>query len=226
MDKNIKEGSENSKFEIEQKEKIESKKRNNILRNFLIIVSILFVGFIIGSMIISSQNTFDYRGVKFQIVKEIAPYKTNLLLNQRSSITGAVTQIPYYYYIRTDPRELDKIPFEGKLVLMDNMIVNSTEDFNCGGQGILGMTNLARLLQSTGINVIKNKTADCDPYGQYLFLNLEPGNETKIVEVWPSCYKMYINNCEVLKATERFMTETLVELNKIKAAKLNQSKSN
>jgi len=202
-------------LEKEIKEKIESKKRNKITLIFLVIFGAVIIGFFAWVIIGNIQNNFEYMGVKFEVVNEIAPYRTNIVLGEKNAITGAVTQVPYYFYIRTDPRELEKIPFEGKLNLAKDMVINSTDPFSCDGNGILGMTNLARLLRAMGVNVIKDQTADCDIQGRYIFLNLEPGNETKIVQIGPMCYKMYINDCEVLESTERFMIEILVETNKM-----------
>ncbi len=203
---------ENKETEIQEKKEKEQIKRSNVLlRNILItVVLAVIVFFIFKNPFAAPEQTFQYKGIDFEIVNEVAPYRTSIMVNQVDSVTGAATQVPYYYYIRTDPRELGKIPFEGQLVLMKDMVVNATDPFYCDGKGLLGMTNLARLLGSIGVDVIKDPEAGCDPENRYMFLNIEVGNETKIVKTSDSCYVMYVKDCEVLEATERFMLETFV----------------
>jgi hypothetical protein len=208
MEKNFKLEEENNTKENQKQ------KHNKILRNFLIFLAVAILVYFVIGLIASNAKTIEYRGVKFEITKEIAPYKTDAVISQKDAVTGSFYQAPYSYYMRTNPFLLDKIPFEGNLKLMKVMVINSSDPFNCEGQGILGMTNLVRLLSSIGVSVIKDPKAGCDTEGKYLFLNIEKGNETKIVETNQTCYTMYINNCEVLKATERFMLESLVEMNK------------
>jgi hypothetical protein len=41
-------------------------------------------------------------------------------------------------------------------------------------------------------------------------LNVIPGEKTEINQIGESCYELTVNDCEILKGTERFMTEAFV----------------
>lgn len=190
------------------------KKQNKILKNFFIGLGI-FILFIIALFLIANQmKKFEYEGVDFEIVheKNLIFYKTSFPLY--SDLTGKYTR-DYNFYIRTDPRKLGKeIPFKGTLILLENFVVNATEDFNCDGDGIIGVANMIIPLQVLGANVTKNESATCDSDGKYIFVNIEPGEKTEIVQTDVTCYSIKVADCEILKATERFMLETFIEVNK------------
>lgn len=210
MEENIKEESE-----AEIKAKIEKDNRRT-MRNVLLILGAFVLFFALWMIISYNQARFDYEGVVFEKVNEIAPYRTSIPIDYQNPITGnAIEERDYYFYLRNDPRKLDYIPFDGNIEFKDNMVVNSTEDFNCGGRGVIGVANLAKLYQVLGANVIKDESANCDPDGRYIFLQLEKGNESKIEQVGPACYTLYISNCEVLEVTEKFMIETFTKIDEI-----------
>ncbi len=77
------------------------------------------------------------------------------------------------------------------------------------------MANLMNLYRISGIEMIKDENATCDSKGRFAFLQLQVGNETSIEKFGPACYNVNINNCEILKALERLMIESFVELNKL-----------
>lgn len=192
-----------------RKEQIRS--QNRILRNFLIGVGILIATVFLIMFIFNSINNFEYKGVNFETVREgdLLLYRTSLPVIYQGQKTS------YNFYLRNDPRELKEIPFQGELNLRDNLVINSTEDFNCQGDGIIAIANLINLYKISGINVLKDENATCDAGGRYMFVRLQPGNETSIEKFGPACYNININNCEILEGTERFMIESFVEINKL-----------
>ena len=191
------------------KEQIRS--QNRILRNFLIGVGILIVAVFLVMFIFNSINNFEYKNVKFETIREgqLTLYRTDLPVIYQGQKTD------YNFYLRNDPREIKEIPFQGNLNLADNLVINSTEDFNCQGDGIIAIANLINLYKISGINVLKDENATCDPDGRYMFVRLQSGNETNIEKFGPACYNININNCEILEGTERFMIESFVEINKL-----------
>lgn len=186
---------------------------NSGARNVFLFLGFLVLLFGIWMFISYKQTHFDYNGVNFQKVKEIAPYRTSLKLSYSPGITGnAVKNVEYSLYIRNDPRKLDEIPFIGDLSFRTPLLLSSKEDFNCNGDGIIGVQNLALLYQALAIKVMKSTNQSCLNDSESMFLKIESGNETKIEQISESCYVMTVSNCEILKATERFITETLVEV--------------
>jgi len=209
-----------NKGELEAKVKENLEKENNKTFVKVLLVLGLFVAFFAVWLIIGyNQARFDYRGVSFEHVDEIAPYRTSIpvdLSNIDSTITGGAVGIrDYYFYLREDPRKTDKIPFEGELVIPKVLIFNTTGNFNCQGRGVIGVTNLARLYGALGTIVTKDENATCSDDGAFALIQMEEGNETKIVQTGPTCYTMKIANCEALEVTERYMIETFVKLNEL-----------
>ena len=194
---------------ISRKKEIES--QNRILKNFLIGIGIVIIAGFLVFLLINQAKTFEYEGVKFKIVKEgdLTLYRTSLPVIYQGK------EIPYNFYFRNDPRELEKIPFNGEINLKEILVINSTESFNCNGDGIIAVANLLNLYKISGIEVIKDENATCDPEGRYAFIQLQAGNETSIEKFGPACYNVNINNCEILKAIERLMIESLIEINKL-----------
>lgn len=170
----------------------------------LILLSIYFI--------IDSIRHFEYEGVKFDVVKEGSVATGNLILYQTSvPVTYKGKMANYNFYLRKDPRELDKISFDGKLLLTQNIVLNMTEDFNCDGDGVIAIANMVKMYGIFGINVMKDGNASCDSQGRYSFIQIQPGEKTNIQQTGPSCYILNVNNCEILDATEKLMVETFIE---------------
>ena len=190
------------------------KSENKILRNFLIWLGILIFVFILVFLIINSLNNFKYTGVSFSTIKEgeIIFYNSAFPL-YNSSTGGHIAD--YNVYLRNDPRKLEGIPFEGEVKLSEILVMNST-GFNCEGDGIIAVANFVQIFNALGIKAVKDSNATCDSQGRYMFVKLQPGNVTSIEQTGPACYNFNINNCEILKVTEKFIVETLIEINKLK----------
>ena len=54
---------------------------------------------------------------------------------------------------------------------------------------------------------------------RYTIVDMQPGNETKVEQYGPSCYKIYIKNCEVLEGTEKYVVEVLKDSNLLNLTK-------
>jgi len=161
--------------------------------------------------IANSVSNFNYKGVDFTIVKEekLIFYQTSLPVTYQGQDTE------YNFYLRNDPRKLDKIPFEGQVEFIPLVVLNSTEDYTCGGYGVIAMANLVNLYTLMGSKVIQDANATCDGSANYLFLRLQPGNETSIEQFDTACYNLNINNCEILEVTEKLMVESFIKLNNV-----------
>lgn len=186
------------------------------------VVAIVIVGLILMFLgflwLINSMNKFDVGGTIFEIDKTDMVgktlYKTSLPVQGTSEITGKMVTADYNFYLRNDPRQLDdKVPFYGILKLKKENVINLTENFNCDGDGVIAIANMLKLYEIVGGNVIKDGNASCDSLGRYGFINILKGNETYIDRSGPACYNIYVKDCEILKATERFMLEMFIETN-------------
>ncbi len=202
--------------EIDEKKSNEKeiKEQNKILKRVLIGIGLFIVFFIALFLWIDSVRHFNYRGVEFEIVKEgkLILYKTTLPVYYQGGIRD------YNFYLRKDPRKIDEsVQFNGEIRLLKNLVVNSS-DFKCDGDEIIALANLVKLYDVLGSKVIKDPNATCDKLGRYAYITIKDGNETKITEKSIACYDIEVSNCEILEAIERYMTETFVEVNKIKAS--------
>ncbi|HTZ42069.1 MAG TPA: hypothetical protein VMC07_02580 [Candidatus Omnitrophota bacterium] len=198
---------EEAEHHASQKELV--KHENKILRNILLVIgllALLFVGYLVASYFITH---FDYKGVQFTVVSD---QWVGLLYNTKIPSIYQNQSVNFNLYLRNDPRKTAKdVPFDGQLVIRPFLVINSTDNFNCNGDGVIGIANLENLYGAMGVKT-GNANATCDPLQRYVSLKIETSNETKIIETAPACYTMEVNNCEILKATERYMIETFVQL--------------
>ena len=197
------------------------KKENKTFRTIIIILIGFVLFFLAVIWLVNYFNQINVGGVIFEIDKTTMTgktlYKTSLPVSYKDGATGKVIQADYNFYFRTDPRVLEKVPFYGKINLRENMVINMTEDFNCNGYGIIAVANLLKLYEIAGVKVIKDENATCDDiYGRYTYLKIREGEETFVntFGLQETCYNIYIKDCEILEGTEKFMLETLIEINK------------
>ena len=197
---------------IEKKDQI--KHQNKILRNILLFFGGILVLILVFVVYSYSLNTFKYEGVEFKRILqgELIFYNTAIeMFSPSGEYVG-----DYNVYLRKDPRKLGKeIPFEGELYLSQALFINSTEPFNCDGDGIIAVANFGQIIGQFGARTLQNPNATCDSEGRWMFIRLQPGNETYIEQTGPICYNFNINNCEVLEVTERFLIEAIVKANRL-----------
>lgn len=224
--------------EIEKKEEIppkrQIKKENKILRNVIIIMFGFALMFLIVYVMMYYNTHFEIEGVKFEVTKvgELTLYKTSLpgIINKSGNFEMGVydtgQKADYNIYLRNDPRELKSIPFHGRITqIKKENVINLGDDFNCNGDGMIAIANLLKLYEVIGANMIKDENASCDEKGTYGWINIQKGNETELERLGPACFDISINDCEILKGTEKFMLDTLIEVNnKIELVK--ESKEN
>ena len=181
------------------------KEHNKILRNVLIGIFVFIAFFAIGFYFMNTTRHFNYDGITFNVIKEkeVTFYHT--------SFQGTYGKIManYNIFIRTDPRKLEEIPFEGKFYPSEMMVLNSSENFNCDGDGVIAVANLQQVMGAFGTTVISDPNATCDERGRYLYVNMQSGDKTEITSPGNKCFNININNCEVLKGTERFLLEVI-----------------
>jgi hypothetical protein len=202
------------KVEEKKSSKKQIKNQNKILIGFFVIVGILAIFGVSYFLFSYNQTNFEYRGIDFKLVKEGNLYFYNMII----PLTGEQGQkIDFNIYTRTDPRKTEKeVPFiGGEIALKQVLILNSTEDFVCDGDGAISVGNLANVYSAIKTKVLKDTNASCDPEGRYAYLLITKGEENKIEQVGEACYVASVKDCDILKVSERFVYETLVRVNKI-----------
>jgi len=188
-----------------------NKKSQKGLKIFLIFLSVFLIILFLGYFLFYQfkYGKYNYEGIEFKTVQEgkLLLYKTVLPVVYQGK------DAEYNLYLRTNPRVLNKMPFEGKenLLLMKNSVINFEDNFSCDGDEVIAIANLVQLNQVLNVSLIRDDKAGCDLRGRYNYLNLKQGNKTEIVEFGPNCYDIVVSNCEILKATEKYMVEFLIK---------------
>jgi hypothetical protein len=165
----------------------------------VLLLSFLFVG--------NSLNNFEFKGTGFSILDEgeLRFYKTTIPL-----LENGVHVADYNLFLHKDPRTLEHIPIKNnEIILTGNIVIDSDDPFHCDGDGIIALANMVKLYETFGANVIKNESLECDRTASYTHIMLHKDDETSIERPKHNCYRININNCEILEATEKFMIESL-----------------
>ncbi len=197
------------KTEKKHASKEEIKKQKKQLRSIFLFLGIFILIFAIVWLIGYGSSHFKYETLKFTKIKQgqLTFYQIPMITQYQGSKLTTV------FYLRTNPEKLKEIPFEGEMNLRNNMILNvTTENLYCDGDWQIAIGNLMNL-DIFNIQVSKNENASCG--GNYMYVNIHEGNESKIEQYGEYCYNLYIANCEVLPVTEKFMVEAFVDLKEI-----------
>ncbi len=232
-------GKEKSEIEKEPENKQEEEKSHNkIMRGFLIGIISFAIMFVIVIFIVKSTNNFSYRGVEFEVDRDEmigkTLYRTSIPVQEKNSITGKIiSNADYRFWLRNDPRELDKkVPIiNGDLTFTKNIVLDlTTEELFCEGDWVIAFANTVKLLQILGFNVsVKDEKTKYEPAEKYMFITIQIGNSTNIEKKFSTMnlenkevetenensYNLNINNCEVLPAFERLMIEAFVKYQEV-----------
>ena len=181
----------------------------------------LILVFLIANSIFRGLNKFEYNDLTF----------TNTKL-------GEIDLYHYYYYfddegkiyqnnvyLRNDPRVLDAIPVEGGDIVYPRgkfiyMTSNNTGLLECP-ESTLAVAQLANFLTNNQLTVragtlieeeARNeaKYITCEIRPDNPVIEISKGSETKI-EISDTCYKITVNNCEILEVVERFMVQSIID---------------
>jgi hypothetical protein len=198
----------------EHASKTQVKKQEKQLRNILIVLGVVVLFVVLIFLWMKLIRIVYYEDVKFETVQEgqLILYNTKIPVYDATGKHSA----DHEFYLRTNPKDLEKVPFDGNLVLRKGYTINVTEEFNCGGYGAIAFANLIRQHEIIGIAYINDKNATCDGLNKYNYYEIKSGNETKMVQRGDSsCYDIHVRDCEILPATEKIMAEVFSEFNKL-----------
>ena len=199
----------------------ESKTQNKILKRIFIAMGVFVVVILIAVYGISSLASFKYKGVDFKMIKEgdLIFYQTSIPVGYTDKITGDVVSADYNFYLRNDPRKLEKqVPIVGgNVTFKKNMVLElTTENLYCQGDWMIGLQNSINLYNLLGFNLTaENETVAYLPPENYMFIIIKEANQTNINKIGETTYEMNVNNCEVLAAFERLMVEAFVKCKEV-----------
>jgi len=201
------------------KEQIQN--QNKILRNIFIGLGILVLLIIIGVYYVNSLRHFEYRGIKGDVVKEgkLIFYQIGIPIEVNAQ------EITYNIFLRNNPEDLDEIPFKGEMIDFEQLsrfsdgayrlVLNASDEFDCDDDELIAIGNMMNL-KALGFRIVRDVNATCDKNGRYIYINLKKADVSEINQIGNACYELSISNCEILKVTERFMTEMIVKDNEIR----------
>ncbi len=186
------------------------KKHNSKILNIVIIVCISILLAVLGLYYYAkSIETQSYLGLDFKAISEgdLIFYQTAIPYNYNGK------WVPYNFYLRTSPKKIAKVPMDtSDFNLMKFAVLAVDENLKCNdGDDVIAIAQLVRVNKVIGVQVIKDKTASCDPEGRYSYYNVIESNETGIDKVGKNCYDIKVSNCEILPATERLVVQILSE---------------
>ena len=186
------------------------KENKTLIWVFVVVGMIILLGF--ATFFYSkSLKKFEYQGIKFDIIKDQGG---RIFYHTEIPIVKNKTNFRYNVYLRNDPRKLEEV----ETAIMgiqgaDFVILNMTNSFNCDGDGVIAIANMGQILDGLfDTKIAKNSTLVCDSLGRYVHINIKEGNKTKIQQTDKKCFDFYVNNCEILKVTEKFLVEVLVKI--------------
>ncbi len=194
--------------------KTQIKNQKKVLIGIGITMLCLIAMLVVFYFMVNYSKGIEYKGVKFEKVKEgnLIFYQTAIPYLYNNKI------VPYYFYLRKDPRTEEKISFNDTQIDLKKILVinGNSSEINCQGNGVIAIANLVKQYEIMGAKVIRDENATCDNESRYNYVNIIKGNETRIVSFGENhdCFTIEVKNCEVLEGVEKFMLETFVEYNK------------
>jgi len=186
------------------------------IRLVVFFMSVLIIVIFLVYFLIQESKKFEYDGLKFVKGKQgsLVLYYSSLPI---SDINGKVIgSLPFY--LREDPRNLERISIDGEIRVGKEVILSATPEILKCDDGLLAATTLSMNLGKLGIKAIgatTNKTyaeennmtyADYDTClnTNYTTLLFKEGGNSKIRHV-DNCYILDTANCEIMNVTERFI---------------------
>jgi len=228
--KKHKKTSENLEIKEEEKpqvQKKETKQKQNRQVIWAIILMTCLILIIIGVPIIKSNfiNKFRYINLNFQKTQlgDMYFYSTMIpVVDSSNNILGTFSM-----NFRNDPRKLDDINFKKTtsvpVFIKDKAVYISPGKIerNCVESSAATLTlsgflrQFAQLNVSAGISDKKIAEENNFPYISCIntkkntVIEIVEGNETKIEQISPECYRLEYKDCEIMKVSEKFILEIL-----------------
>lgn len=216
---------------MEKQTKIKKEKETNVDKQlkksvkrylpFVLWLAVLAVIFVVLYFAFQGLGKVKYEGLVFTKEKygDIPIYHYSYLTEISADKLRTVEVL-----LRGNPAE-SKVPVSGEIVYPDGKTVylgiNSTVH-ECN-YSMVGIAPLKIFLENNGLNV-KVGTVDrsealksnltyvsCKNYPDNMVISIMPGDETKIDKSGELCHNIYISNCEVVPAAEKFIVQSILD---------------
>lgn len=196
--------------------KSESKKQEKQVKWIIIGMILVLLIVILVYFVIQESKKFDYAGLRFEKIM----FDKLLLYHGKIPIISMAGNViaNYNLYLRNDPRKLENIKINGNIRLTQKVIVSldNGAEKGCSDAGIAG-ANFFSFLKAAGLNVgvayinqtyARERNGDyviCSDSGNESVIIIKQSKENKITQEKNNCYVIEFKECDILKATERFM---------------------
>src|SRR3990172_4334562 len=162
------------------------KEQKKTLKTILIVITIILADFVVAFFVLmGAGGSFEYRGVDFTRVSFCDAGPPCLVTyNTKVPIEYEGKPANYNFYLRNDPRKLEKeVVFYGDLLLKKDMDMKITFNTSCGGYEKIALENFLNLHKIVGINITSEEDISCDLLGNRMNVLIEGGNETIVRQV-------------------------------------------
>ena len=213
---------------VEKKPKVTKERRlEKEILGVLVFLAILIVIFFVASSYFKSRNFFEYEELTFakQRLGNIPIYYHTYYFKAPD---GKV--IKYNMYLRNDPRENNVSIEGGKSRLLAGgqvafISINSEGLQECR-YGQLAVGTLSSFLADNQMTVIggnldfwnagakRDDWITCENKPGNRVVEILAANETH-VSIDKNCYRIEVNNCEILEAVEKIMVESVIDARKV-----------
>lgn len=199
------------------------KSKNNKQLNYVLIVMAVLILLVVGIyFMLKIPSTIQYKGLTFyeDSFGDIPVWRYTYYFPSDSGGT-----IKYNLMLRTNPIDLEKIPFDGKVVYRESAFVyvsvNGTGLEKCPYSGV-AISSLASFLVNNQVqvkgaspdrveaNATGVRWANCDTHPDNKVILIQASNETA-VRINGDCHIINVNNCEVIPVIEKFQLQSILD---------------
>ncbi|MEK6918979.1 MAG: hypothetical protein AABW73_02975 [Nanoarchaeota archaeon] len=202
--------------------------RNKQLRNITLIMGVVILVTIIAYLVTNNLSNPSYRGLQFTKNTQGGVDFYIVKVPAIDPLTGK-TQGYYDMILRTNPKELDKIEYDGRTKILRNVIMSFDRAIEGCEDNVIAVANMARFLTDAGFqvkgasheyeyaqetNMTYATCADAENSTVIVLQKALNGETTSVRETVNNCYIVNIAECQTLPALERMMTEIAIEASK------------
>ncbi len=184
-------------------------------------IGILLLAGVVFWLVFSTLGTFVYHGLAFSVEK----LGNNLVVyHYVYTFKDSEGQLSRYnVYLREDPRK-NTVPVLGEISYPQHLIrlsIDSTNLQKCE-DGSIAISELSAFLKNNEFeikvgspdldkaNQANVSVVDCETHPRDSVILVTESNQTAIIKN-DMCYRIEVNNCEILPGVEKFIVQSLID---------------